>query len=151
MSDSLNELYQAIILEHSRHPHNAGVLDPCTHVAEGYNPLCGDEVTVYCLIKEGRIQAITFKGEGCAISKASASLMTERLKGKTIAEAKRELALVFDLLMGDKPIELGMDSLGDLIALQGVRQFPARIKCATLAWHAFESALKGEKNTTTES
>lgn len=141
MSEALNELYQAIILEHSRHPHNMRILSPCTHSADGYNPLCGDEVTVYCIIKDNVIQDITFKGQGCAISKASASLMTDRLRGKTLDAGKKELADILALLTGTDAVTIEDDALGDLVALKGVKQFPARIKCATLPWHTFESAL----------
>lgn len=140
MDESLNELYQAIILDHNRHPHNCRVIENCTHQAEGYNPLCGDEVKVYVLVQDGKIADIAFTGQGCAISRASASLMTERLKGKTIEGAQAECALVQQLLTESSPVPTDLDHLGDLAALAGVRQFPARIKCATLAWHALESS-----------
>lgn len=150
MSDDLNELYQAIILDHSKHPHNARVIAPCTHSAEGYNPLCGDEVTVYCTIEGGLVADVSFMGQGCAISKASASLMTLQLKGKTLEEAGIELDWVTGMLTGSVVPERSAEAVGDLVALAGVRQFPARIKCATLAWHAFEAALKGNQVASTE-
>ncbi len=143
VSEDLSELYQAIILEHSRRPHNARVIEPCTHSAEGLNPLCGDEVKVYVLVQDGRIADLAFKGQGCAISQASASLMTERLKGKLLSEVFGEARLIEALLTGEQEAS-SIAELGDLVALEGVRQFPARIKCATLAWHTLEAALRGK-------
>ena len=136
MSD-LRDLYQEIILDHTRHPRNFGTLANANHEAEGYNPLCGDRVSLRLRVEGGRIEDIAFEGSGCAISTASASLMTEALKGKTLPEAQ-ELFRGFHQMLtagGD-----GAD-LGKLAVFSGVREFPIRVKCATLAWHAFQSAL----------
>ncbi|GAB4287374.1 MAG TPA: SUF system NifU family Fe-S cluster assembly protein [Opitutae bacterium] len=146
----LSDLYQEIILDHNKHPRNAHDMSDATHSAEGYNPLCGDEIKVYLKLEGDRVVDISFKGEGCAISKASASLMTERLKGKTLAELGKESAFVLDLLSAEEEPELDLGEVGDLAALSGVRQFPARIKCATLAWHAVDAALAGEDKISTE-
>ena len=143
--DDLTELYQEIILAHSRRPKNEGVLDPCDCQAEGFNPLCGDRITVYVnQDAEQRLSCVQFLGEGCAISRASASFMTGRVRGVTVDEAHRKIAEVVELLLGEDELEADLEVLGDLTALLGVRRFPARIKCATLAWHALGSALRGE-------
>lgn len=145
MDEALNELYQAIILDHSKHPHNQGKLDPCTHCADGYNPLCGDEVTVYLDAPKDKIEKIQFTGQGCAISKASASLMTLQLQGQLIPDAMKILEKITHFFTQNTSQAHSLDDLGDLAALAGVSQFPARIKCATLPWHTFLAALKGEK------
>ena len=150
MDESLNELYQAIILDHNKHPHNCRVIEPCTHHAEGYNPLCGDEITIYVCVEAGKILDVAFTGQGCAISRASASLMTERLRGKTLVEAHREWTAIQQLLKGEPMPQKTLDEMGDLAALAGVSQFPARIKCATLGWHTLEAALAGNKKASTE-
>ncbi len=147
--DDLHELYQEVILEHHKRPRNFRALPQCSHRAAGHNPLCGDEVEVYLAVRDGRIAEVTFQGQGCAISRASASLMTEVLTGKRIEEAHKVFAQVKDALTGNAP-EAGMDEIGELAALQGVRRFPARIKCATLPWHAFEAALDGTRRVSTE-
>ncbi|MCC5806226.1 MAG: SUF system NifU family Fe-S cluster assembly protein [Opitutales bacterium] len=147
--DDLHELYQEVILEHHKRPRNFRALPQSTHRAAGHNPLCGDEVEVYLTVRDGRIAEVTFQGQGCAISRASASLMTEALTGKRIDEARKVFAGVKDALTGNAP-EAGMDEIGELAALQGVRRFPARIKCATLPWHAFEAAVAGTKRVSTE-
>lgn len=144
MDESLNELYQAIILDHSKRPHNQGKLDPCTHCADGYNPLCGDEVTVYLDAPKDRIEKIQFTGQGCAISKASASLMTLQLKGQGIEDSVKIFEKIVEFFKETQVKAQSLEELGDLAALAGVAQFPARIKCATLPWHTFMSALKGE-------
>lgn len=131
----LTELYQEIILDHNKYPRNYGSLVDFTDRGEGNNPLCGDEVTVYWKIGCGSIEAISFEARGCAISQASASMMTRILKGKKVEEAKRLFHLLREQLTqgdGDGPFP---EELGDLAALAGVRKYPARIKCATLAWH----------------
>lgn len=134
----LDELYQSIILEHNKRPRHYGVLDGATHQAEGYNPLCGDKVQVYLILREGRIEALQFESASCAICRASASMMTQTLEGKSLAEAAAVRARVQALLEeADGVLEID----GDLVALQGVRQFPARVKCASLAWLTFEKAL----------
>lgn len=142
----LRELYQDIILDHGRHPRNFHALEQPTHLARGHNPLCGDRVTVYLSVEGDRIADVSFEGRGCAISTAAASLMTEVLKGKTLGEARalfdRFHAQVTGGEPGDVPPELGEDS-ERLEPLTGVKAYPARVKCATLPWHAFEAALKG--------
>jgi len=140
--DDLRELYQTIILEHHKRPHHFGPLEGFTHQAQGYNPLCGDEVTLYLKINNHIIEDITFTGQGCAISRASASLMTDELKGKTLEQAQAKSAWIKSLLIEKTDTPLLLEEVGDLAALSGVRQFPARIKCATLAWHAFEEAVQ---------
>ncbi len=147
----LEDLYQEIILDHNKHPRNARKMENFTHTAEGHNPLCGDEVTVYLHLKNGKIEDVSFTGEGCAISKASASLMTTVVKGLTIEELDQQTAEVRALLTGDPQEENpSLADLGDLAALSGVRRFPVRIKCATLPWHALEAALKGTTKVSTE-
>jgi nitrogen fixation protein NifU and related proteins len=152
MSDELNDLYQEIILDHHRRPRNRGELPmPPATVGLGYNPLCGDELNVYVQTDGGRITDLKFSGQGCAISQASASLMTQRVKGKTIAEAHAEFADVKALLTGESDLPIAVEErLGDIIALKGVRKFVARVKCATLAWHALESALANSGKVSTE-
>jgi nitrogen fixation NifU-like protein len=136
----LTELYQSVILENNRRPRNFRKLPAANRVAAGNNPVCGDELTVYVQLENGRIADISFEGAGCAISQASASVMTQRLKGKTIAEAEALFARFKDIVTRGVPDE---DDL-DLSAFAGVHQFPARIKCATLGWHAALHAIHGE-------
>jgi nitrogen fixation protein NifU and related proteins len=145
MSDDLRELYQDIILDHGRHPRNFHALDHPTHLARGYNPLCGDRVTVYLAVDGDRIADVSFEGRGCAISTAAASLMTEVLKGKTIDEARRLFAQFHSKVTGGspEPLPAPLEEDGErLEPLTGVRAYPVRVKCATLPWHAFEAALK---------
>jgi nitrogen fixation NifU-like protein len=152
MSD-LRDLYQDVILDHSRKPRNRGKLEGANRRAEGFNPLCGDRFTVQLVVDEGIVRDIRFEGSGCAISTASASLMTEDLKGKREAEAEERFRLFHDLLTGDPSpgSEEPDPSLGKLVAFSGVREFPVRVKCATLPWHTFEAALRGrEEPVTTE-
>ena len=137
----LTDLYQSVILDHNRRPRNRGKLPTANRVAHGDNPSCGDQCTVYLRLDGDRIGDISFEGSGCAISQASASLMTLNLKGKTAPEAEAIYAGVHTLVTTGKVDE---DNLSDLAALAGVHQFPARIKCATLGWHAALNALKGE-------
>jgi nitrogen fixation NifU-like protein len=147
--DDLTELYQEIILEHNKHPRNTGVLENPTCSAEGYNPLCGDEVTVYVNIEDNKLIDICFTCQGCAISKASASLMTLALKHKSLNEAKSAVKQLCNLLTNpEEPTAEQLEQLGDLAALSGVRRFYARIKCATLVWHTLEDALKNKANKT---
>ena len=147
MSD-LSDLYQEVILDHNRRPRNFRRLEGASHHAEGYNPLCGDRVTVFLKIDDDRISEITFEGSGCAISKASASLMTDRLKGSSLAEART----LFDRFhkMVTTPTNLEVEELGKLSALAGVREFPVRVKCASLAWHTMKAAIDREEKTSTE-
>jgi len=146
MDDSLRELYQEVILDHSRHPRHFGPLDHATHKGEGYNPLCGDRVTIYLSIdKDDRIAEIKFEGKGCAISQASASLMTGMLTGRTLAEAEALMGGFLHLVKGDAPSDLNEDDRERLDVMAGVSAFPMRVKCATLAWHTMKSALEGGK------
>ena len=142
----LTELYQTVILDHNRRPRNRGKLPTANRVAHGENPSCGDQCTVYIRLEDDRIKEITFDGAGCAISQASASLMTLSLKGKTTAEAGAAYADIHTLVTTGKVDE---NNLSDLAALAGVHQFPARIKCATLGWHAALNAIKGDPITAT--
>ena len=137
----LRELYQEVILEHSKHPRNFRALAAANHKAEGFNPLCGDHFTVYVDLQDGAIHDIAFQGTGCAISKASASMMTQSLKGKSAGEAEELFTRFHDLVTGNGNGE----EVGKLAAFSGVSEFPLRVKCATLAWHALRAALKGEK------
>lgn len=138
MSFDIRELYQEMILDHNRNPRNFRVIDPCTHHAEGYNPLCGDQIEVYVNIENGIITDVSFQGDGCAISTASSSMMTDAIKGKTVEEADALFNLFHDAVMLDGE---DSDGLGKLRVLTGVREYPARVKCATLAWHAMHSAI----------
>jgi nitrogen fixation NifU-like protein len=146
----LDDLYQEIILDHNRRPRNFRKLEDATHQAEGHNPLCGDEITVFVKLDGDQISEIAFDGQGCAISKASASLMTARLKGRRLEEMRNVVSDVRELLTGSEEGAANLETLGDLAALQGVRKYAVRVKCATLAWHALEAALAGEHETTTE-
>ena len=138
----LRELYQETILEHSRKPRNFGILETANHKAEGYNPLCGDHYTVFLDVKDGAIQNLSFEGSGCAISKASASMMTQSLKGKTMAEAEALFTKFHDLVTGHGD---SAEEMGKLAVFGGVSEFPLRVKCATLAWHTLRAALRGEQ------
>ncbi len=144
MDDSLRELYQDVILDHSKHPRHFGKLDDATHVGEGFNPLCGDKVKLYLSVDgAGRIADIAFEGRGCAISQASASLMTEMLKGRTLAEADTLMGGFLHLVKGEDASGLVGDDREMLDVMAGVSAFPMRVKCATLAWHTMKSALEG--------
>ena len=146
----LRELYQEVILEHSRHPRNFRALDAASRKVEGFNPLCGDHFTVYVDLQDGAIHDIAFEGAGCAISKASASMMTQSLKGKTLQEAE-EMFKAFHGLVTGKPQNGDAPDIGKLKVFAGVSEFPARVKCATLAWHTLEAALHGDdEQVTTE-
>ena len=142
MSGELRDLYQEVILDHNRRPRNFGPLPAANRQAEGYNPLCGDKVTVFLDVEDGRIREVAFQGSGCAISTASASLMTEALKGRSVDEA-RELFHDFHSLVTTGAGE-GSPELGKLTVFGGVREFPMRVKCATLAWHTLLAALEEE-------
>lgn len=141
MSSDLRELYQEIILEHSRHPHNSGELEDASGEAQGNNPLCGDRITVYVKLDGDRIVDARFVARGCAISVASASMMTDLLKGKTVEEAEAAFERFHGLLTAEEAPALDEDD--ELAALMGVREFPTRIKCATLPWHTLKAALEG--------
>lgn len=142
MSD-LRDLYQEVIIDHNRNPRNFAKLENSTHEAEGFNPLCGDKLKLYLIIHDNIITKINFEGSGCAISTASASLMTEHLLGKTVEEAEKIFTLFHDFMITD--ISTVSAELGKLKVLAGVREYPARVKCATLAWHTLEAALHQQK------
>jgi nitrogen fixation NifU-like protein len=138
MSD-LRHLYQEVILDHNKRPRNFRTIESCSHHADGYNPLCGDKVTVYLDIQDGIIKDVAFQGSGCAISTASASLMTEALKGKAVADVEGLFQDFHDVVTGTAEPSR---KLGKLAILAGVRDYPSRVKCATLAWHALHAALE---------
>jgi nitrogen fixation NifU-like protein len=138
---TLEALYQETILEHNRRPRNFRVLEHATGQAEGRNPLCGDQVTVWVRVDGDRVEEATFRGQGCAIAKASASLMTAAITGKTRSEVEKVFDRFHAMVMGKEP---GDASLGSLRALGGVSKYPIRVKCATLAWHAMKAAVEGQ-------
>lgn len=145
MSD-IRELYQSVILDHNRRPRNFRPMESCTHHADGVNPLCGDRVSVFVDLDGERIRDVAFQGSGCAISTASASMMTETIKGRTIPEAEALFRRFHDVVTGEivrEPREEDLEALGKLAVFAGVREFPARVKCATLVWHALHNALAG--------
>lgn len=141
------DLYRDVILDHNRSPRNFGRIEPCTHSAQGFNPLCGDKLTVYVDLADGRIADIGFEGSGCAISMASSSLMTEAVRDLPEDEARALFERMRGLLAG---ADEATPELGKLAALGGVRQFPSRVKCASLAWHALRAALDGQDTARTE-
>lgn len=136
----LRELYQEIILDHYKKPRNHHAMADATAHVDGYNPLCGDKISVSLKLENGVVTDVSFEGSGCAISTASASIMTETLKGKTPEEAERLFHTFHDLVTGQGPVP-DADELGKLAVFSGVREFPVRVKCATLAWHTFKAAL----------
>jgi nitrogen fixation protein NifU and related proteins len=136
----LEELYQDIILDHYRRPRNKGTVDPADFQVKEYNPLCGDEIEVTARLKDGKIAEVKFDGHGCSISQASASIMTQKLVGKTPAEAEGFIDGFLKMMRGDVPF--GGKEMGDLKALEGVLKFPVRVKCATLSWHAVQNGIK---------
>jgi len=141
----LRDLYQEVILEHSKAPRNYRELKDADHHAEGFNPLCGDRFTVYLHLEGDKIADITFQGSGCAISKASASMMTQSLKGKTTQEADRLFEQFHSLVTGQAELNGQSADLGKLAVFSGVSEFPMRVKCATLAWHTLQAALQGKQ------
>ena len=144
MSD-LRALYQEVILDHSKRPHNHRAMADATRAAQGYNPLCGDKISLFVKLDGTRIADVSFQGSGCAISTASASILTETLKGKTLAEAESLFQTFHNLVTGKTPSEGSSQELGKLAVFSGVSQFPVRVKCATLAWHTLRSALAGSQ------
>lgn len=148
-SDELRELYQEVILDHNKEPRNFGVLEPCTHHAEGFNPLCGDHLTITMNMEGEVIRDVRFHGDGCAISKATASLLTGEIKGKTQEEAERIIDAAQEAVTSSVASDLS-PLLGKLSVIAGVREFPARVKCATLAMHTVKNALHGEHAASTE-
>jgi nitrogen fixation NifU-like protein len=147
----LRELYQEVILEHSKSPRNFREMQGAKHKAEGYNPLCGDHFTIYLDVEDsdavegGRIRDISFQGSGCAISKASASMMTQSVKGKSREEAEKLFHDFHNLVTGQSTANGSQSELGKLGVFAGVSEFPVRVKCATLAWHTLRAALKGQQ------
>jgi len=141
MSDELNDLYQQVIIDHSRHPRNFRKIEGDHREARGNNPLCGDKIIVYLQMENDIVKDVSFMGDGCAISLASASMMTEALKGKTKADVEKLFGQVHDMVAKGTP---ALDELGKLGALAGVNKFPMRVKCAILAWHAVSAAVKGD-------
>ena len=143
--NDLDELYQNVILDHNRSPRNRGVIEHASCKQEGYNPLCGDKLTLYVEIVDDRVVGIKFDGEGCAISTASASMLTEAIKGKSVGAARALIEQFHGAVMGTEDAQ----PLGKLKVLTGVRAFPMRVKCATLAWHCAGAALRGKNETVT--
>jgi nitrogen fixation NifU-like protein len=143
MDSALRELYQEVILDHSRHPRHYGAMDGASHKAEGYNPLCGDRVTVYLQLgPDGRVADIKFEGKGCAISQASASMMVDMLKGRSQPEAEKLMQGFLHLVKGEDASDLSEDDRERLEVMGGISEFPMRVKCATLAWHTYKNAVE---------
>jgi nitrogen fixation NifU-like protein len=151
MDRELRELYQQVILDHNKSPRNFRVMENPTQEADGHNPLCGDTLHIYLHIEDGIIEDVSFKGSGCAISKASASLMTSMIKGKTVEEAEKLFQNFHALVTGKLGENADLSELGKLAVFAGVQEFPVRVKCASLAWHTMETALhQKDKKVTTE-
>jgi len=146
----LSELYQQVILDHNKKPRNFRKLESANHSAEGYNPLCGDHLTVYLDLKDGAVKEIAFEGSGCAISKAAASMMTQAVKGKSREQAEELFTEFHSMVTGELDEETQENSLGNLRIFAGVREFPVRVKCATLPWHTLQAALNNEERASTE-
>ncbi len=144
--NNLDELYQEVILDHSKNPRNKTELENFTHEAKGHNPLCGDQISIQIIMKGEEISDVKFTGSGCAISTASASILTEAIKGKSKKEIEKIFGSFHDLVTGNETKE----DLGKLAIFEGVQKYPVRIKCATLSWHALMAAIEGEKEATTE-
>jgi nitrogen fixation protein NifU and related proteins len=146
----LNELYQQVILDHNKKPRNFRKLENASHTAEGYNPLCGDQLTIYVNVAGDSVQEISFEGSGCAISKAAASMMTQAVKGKSREQADELFREFHSMVMGDLDEETEENNLGNLKIFAGVRDFPVRVKCATLPWHTMQAALNNKQIASTE-
>ena len=142
---ALQELYQEVILDHNKNPRNFHIMDDANRIQEGYNPLCGDHYTLYFKLKAGVIEDVSFVGAGCAISKASASMMSSLVKGKTKQEAEKLFETFHKLVTGELDPEEDLESIGKLAAFSGVSEFPARVKCASLAWHTLHAALEAKE------
>ncbi|MGR8935711.1 MAG: Fe-S cluster assembly sulfur transfer protein SufU [Gammaproteobacteria bacterium] len=148
MFEDLRDLYQEVIFDHNRNPRNFRVMENANRQVEGFNPLCGDRLTLYLRVEDHVINDASFQGSGCAISTASVSLMTEIVKGKTEAEAEKLFEIFHKMTTGkDKDVQL--EAVGKLAVLAGVRDYPARVKCATLAWHTLDAALKNREHSVT--
>lgn len=137
----LRSLYQQVIVDHSKSPRHFGKIEPCTHHADGHNPLCGDHLNVYLYIENNRIDDVSFEGDGCAISVASASIMSETLKGKTVAEFEALFDRFQQMVTAPVDETVADDGMGKLTVLAGVREFPSRVKCAVLCWHTLKAAI----------
>ena len=146
----LNDLYQEVILDHNKNPRNFREIETANFKADGNNPLCGDALRVYVEVEDGKVKDVAFKGSGCAISKASASMMTQTVKGKTKEEAEKMFDEFHRMVLGELDEETDENSLGKLKIFAGVREFPARVKCASLSWHTLHAALTGEEEVSTE-
>ena len=146
----LSELYQEVILEHNKKPRNFRVIEGATNTAEGHNTTCGDQLTVYLTVEGDTVRDVSFEGVGCAISKASASLMTQNVKGKSRADAETLFEEFHRMVTGQLDEEAEPNSLGRLKIFSGVRDFPARVKCASLSWHTLHAALNEQKEASTE-
>jgi nitrogen fixation NifU-like protein len=154
MMDDLRELYQEVILDHGKKPRNFGTCEHYNHLAQGHNPMCGDTLVIYLKVNDDNvIEEATFKGKGCAISVASASMMTEILKGKTVEEAERLFHAFHEMCTkddADLPEDADEEAVERLQVLSGVKEFPVRVKCATLAWHTMDAAVQGKDEISTE-
>ena len=146
----LSELYQQVILDHNKKPRNFHKIDTANHTAEGFNPLCGDQLTVYAQLEDGTLKDVSFEGSGCAISKAAASMMTVAVKGKTRQDAETLFNEFHRMVTGDLDEESEPNDLGRLKIFAGVREFPVRVKCASLAWHTLKAALNDQSLVSTE-
>ena len=146
----LSELYQQVILDHNKKPRNFRKLETANRSAEGFNPLCGDQLTVYMQMEDGVVKDLSFEGSGCAISKAAASMMTQSVKGKTREEAESLFDEFHRMVTGELDEETTPNNLGHLKIFAGVRNYPARVKCASLSWHTMHAALEGQETVTTE-
>jgi len=146
----LSELYQQVILDHNKKPRNFRKLETANHTAEGYNPLCGDQLTIYVNLEDNRVTDVGFEGSGCAISKASASMMTQAVKGKSKEQAENLFKEFHSMVTGELDEENEENTLGNLKIFAGVREFPVRVKCATLPWHTMHAALNKEEQASTE-
>ena len=146
----LSELYQQVILDHNKKPRNFRKLENANHIAEGFNPLCGDHLTVYLDLEDGSVKEIAFEGSGCAISKAAASMMTQAVKGKSKEQAENLFNEFHSMVTGELNEETEENILGNLKIFAGVREFPVRVKCATLPWHTLHAALNQKDQVSTE-
>lgn len=142
--DELRELYQEVILDHNKNPKNFNKIEPASHTSEGFNPLCGDRINLYLQVEDDIIKDIGFQGSGCAISKASASVMTTELKGRSVSQAEQLFNKFHKLITGRPSEDIDISAVGKLAVFAGVREFPIRVKCAGLAWHTVLAALKKE-------
>jgi len=146
----LSELYQQVILDHNKKPRNFRKIETPSHTAEGHNPLCGDQLTIYLAVEGDEVKDVAFEGSGCAISKASASMMTQAVKGKNKSKAEELFKEFHAMVTGELDEETQENKLGNLRIFAGVREFPVRVKCATLPWHTLHAALNKEESASTE-